>query len=107
MTNKRFTGLVLSMLFLAIIPLLYIGTADAQTNGITPDEYTYNIMDAEATITGHISFNVVETQLNIPDEVEGVPVRHIGAFAFGSPDLLSVSIPVGVTRHNAAGRPGP
>lgn len=61
----------------------------------TTSDFTYEITDNEATITGYTG---TSPYLEIPLEIEGYPVTQIGEEAFfGKYDLLRVHIPESVT----------
>ena len=51
-----------------------------------PEEYVF----ANGVITGYTG---TDTEISIPDEINGIPVTAIGAAAFASSDLVSVVIP--------------
>ncbi|MDD4406308.1 MAG: leucine-rich repeat protein [Parabacteroides sp.] len=66
-------------------------TAEWSTSG----DFTYEITDNEATITGYTG---VSPYLEIPSEIEGYPVTQIGEEAFfGKFDIFRVHIPGSVT----------
>lgn len=69
---------------------------DKQLSYATSGNYTYDIVDGGAVITGHTG--TVSGELTIPAQLGGYPIREIGDWAFNSCNsLTSVIIPQGVT----------
>ena len=76
----------------------YLLNAEIHYAGTEPaaSDFTYRIESGSATITGYTGSG---TDVVIPDEVDGCAVTAIGANAFsGRDDLVSVTIPEGVTK---------
>jgi len=86
--TKRIVSLIMAMmLVLGIVPISAADVADG--------DYTYEIYDGEATITGYTG---TDKNIELPATLDGYPITKIGAGAFNSRDHLeSVVIPEGVT----------
>ena len=80
---------VLSCLLMALaLCLLLEGTALAASEGFT---YSVNSNKISVTITG---YNGLDTEVVIPDKIDGLPVTAIGSKAFyGNTTIYSVTIP--------------
>lgn len=60
-----------------------------------PEDYQYDIVDEQVTITGYIG---TESNITIPSEIDGYPVTTIGHSAFFENEVIEkVMIPDGVT----------
>lgn len=70
---------VLSMLLVMIICVTTLPVASAETTGVTPDGFEYEIKDGTATITGYTG---EATEIVIPEEIGGNIVTAIGEQAF-------------------------
>ncbi len=87
---KRIEALVLVLIMLlSAVPLM-----SASAESVTADGFGYEITEGEAVIT---SYSGSFTEIVIPSEIEGVPVRSIRSYAFyNKTNLTSVTIPEGV-----------
>ncbi len=92
---KKFTAMFLSLLICIIcVPFSSAYAQSALTTG-TYEDLTYQISDNEVTIT---SCNKTATEVEIPSEIDGLPVTSIGDKAFKDCTILkSVDIPDSVT----------
>ncbi len=80
--------------FLLLSSLLSLSGAAVPEVSETDDGIFYSISDGEVTVEG---FNAVGTVMNIPETIEGMPVRHIAPFACrGNAALTEVKIPSSV-----------
>jgi hypothetical protein len=76
--------------------MAWASLARADTESAGGVEWTYEIADGAATVTGA---SPARTAVEIPSELGGFPVRTVGDKLFdGWSELASVSIPEGVTR---------
>ena len=72
--------------FLLLCLMLPAGAVSETDNGIL-----YSVKDGEVTVEG---FNFVGNTMNIPEEIDGMPVRYIAAQACRSNDaIVSLKIP--------------
>lgn len=61
----------------------------------TSDEFEYEVIDGNTVITGYTGSS---PEVNIPSEIDGIPVTKIGAYAFEAMyNITSVSLPDTVT----------
>lgn len=74
----------------SLLPLLLLLTLPA----VVRAQFTYTTNDGTITITG---YTATEGDVTIPYAINGLPVASIGAWAFYSTTIASVTIPDGVT----------
>lgn len=82
-------------LFLLVLLTTVLPLHRCLADDLTYGDYTYRLLsENEAEITGYLG---TETELELPDEIEGIPVTSIGEGAFTRmDDLESIIIPEGV-----------
>lgn len=71
-------------------------TQDIHSNNSVYDDFQYSVADNQVTITKYTGSN---TEVEIPSELEGLPVTAIGDYAFQNWEstLTSITIPESVT----------
>lgn len=65
----------------------------ALADNTTPAALKTEVSDGQIKISMYSGF---ETDIIIPDQIDGIPVTAIGDYAFSSRDIVSISIPDGV-----------
>lgn len=63
---------------------------------ITRKGVKYEVSDGEITVAGLKDKEILH--LNIPDEIDGMPVKWIYAHAFMNEVFITVSLPAGITK---------
>lgn len=92
MHSKLLNGNLLVVFVILLVLFTAVGHAGEQFYGVS--EFSYTIKDNQATIT---SYHGKASVLNIPDELDGFPVRAIGLNGFlQEASLTKVSIPATV-----------
>ncbi len=83
---KRILSLFLAVLIFTLGMPVMVGAQQAQ-------EFLYQVENGQATITG---YQGSATQVEIPSEIDGVPVIAIGGYAFAHGSLQSVTLEEGI-----------
>ena len=87
------------ILAVVLTALLLCGVAPFTASAATEGNYTYDVSNGEATITGYTG---TETELVVPGELSGYPVTAIADNALGDrPTLAIVHLPLTITRDTA------
>ena len=67
-----------------------VSTTVRERNIVSNDTYEYEIYDGAVIIT---KYKGGQTEVTIPDEIDGVPVAEIGFYAFEAQPVTSVALP--------------
>lgn len=83
------------ILSLLLVIVMLVGAVPMTIQAAESDGFNYEINDGSATITGYYGN---DSEVVIPSEIEGYPVKTIGWYAFlGIETITSVTVPESVT----------
>ena len=92
---KNLLKTVLFLLLCALLFLPALAEEGEELEELTCGDYTYTLLeDGGARITG---YDGMDTELTVPAELDGNPVREIGEGAFYLCDMTSVALPDSLT----------